>query len=199
MANTTALRKDPAIQQALRRLADTEKNDAARNALQTSNEKAWLAEVQEAVKKEPLAVWLKDAQGQPNLTPEFVASFKYFNDYVTPELNRNQRNDEMSCLKCHGVPGRVPSMELSALDGNGYGSVAKIVKNYMTLQQRINTADIESSKLLRKPLNVQTGKEDGHQGGRRFLPAERGYQIIRKWVLHQPKVVQSVTQGSGQR
>ncbi len=197
MANTTALRKDPTIQAGVTKIAETEKNEAARNALQGSNEKAWMADLQDAVKKEPLAVWLKDSQGQPNLTPEFVSSFRYFNDYVAPELNRNQRTDEMSCLKCHGVPGRVPSMELSAPDGNGYGSLPKMVKNYMTLQQRVNVTDIESSKLLRKPLNVQTGKEDGHQGGRRFLPAERGYQIIRRWVLHQPRVVQSLSHVAG--
>jgi hypothetical protein len=68
----------------------------------------------------------------------------------------------------------------------------KMLKNYLTLQQRVNLADIETSKLLRKPLNVQTGKEDGHQGGRRYLPAERGYQIIRRWVLDQPRVTQSL-------
>jgi hypothetical protein len=42
---------------------------------------------------------------------------------------------------------------------------------------------VENSKLLRKPLNVQTGKEDGHQGGRRYNPEDRGYQIFRRWVL----------------
>ena len=73
-------------------------------------------------------------------------------------------------------------MELEAPDGNGYWTVAKMLKNYLTLQQRVNIADIEQSKLLRKPLNVQTGQEDGHQGGRRYLPAERGYQIIRRWI-----------------
>ena len=83
-------------------------------------------------------------------------------------------------------------MELAGPDGNGYWSTPKMLKNYLTLQQRVNLADIETSKLLRKPLNVQTGKEDGHQGGRRYLPAERGYQIIRRWVLDQPRVMQSL-------
>ena len=90
-------------------------------------------------------------------------------------------------------------MELVALDGTGYGSVSRILKNYLVLQQRINLADIETSKLLRKPLNVQTGKEDGHQGGRRYLPADRGYQIIRRWVLHQPRVMQSMSTTVGSR
>jgi hypothetical protein len=190
LANTTALRQHPAIQTAFRELAD--KNEAARNALRYADQQAWLSDLQEAVKKEPLAAALKDAKGQPNLTPQFLASFRYFSDHVAPELNRDQRMDTMSCMKCHSVPGRVPSMELEAPNGNGYWSVAKMLKNYLILQQRVNLADIETSKLLRKPLNVQTGKEDGHQGGRRYTPNERPYQIIRRWVLDQPRVAQSL-------
>ena len=149
-------------------------------------------DLREAVKKEPLAAALRDSKGEPNLPEAFVTNFKYFNDHVAPELNRNQRMDEMSCMKCHGVAGRVPSMELEAPDGNNYWTMAKMLKNYLLLQQRVNLADIETSKVLRKPLNVQTGKEDGHQGGRRYAPSERGYQIIRRWVLDQPKVAQSL-------
>lgn len=190
LANTTALRQNPTVQTALRELAP--KEDAARSALRYADEKAWLSDLQEAVRKEPLAAALKDAQGQPNLSPQFLGSFRYFSDHVAPELNRDQRMDTMSCMKCHSVPGRVPSMELQGPDGNGYWSVARMLKNYLLLQQRVNLADIETSKLLRKPLNVQTGKEDGHQGGRRYLPSERGYQIIRRWVLDQPRVAQSL-------
>jgi len=200
MANITAIRQNPAVQEALRKIVETEKNEAARNALRISDPQSWLADLQEAVKKEPLAAGLpglKDAQGQPSLTPQFLADFRYFSDYVAPELNRNQRMDEMSCMKCHAAPGRVPSMELAAPDGNGYWSMPKMLKNYLTLQQRVNLADIEASKLLRKPLNVQTGKEDGHQGGRRYLPAERGYQIIRRWVLDQPRVMRSLGTTAG--
>ncbi len=191
LANTTALRQDPTVQAALRNLVETEKNNAARNALKYADAQTWMAELQEAVKKEPLAAGLKDAQGQPNLSPQFIASFRYFGDYVAPELNRNQRMDEMSCMKCHAVEGRVPSMGLAGPDGNGFWTIQNMLKNYLTLQQRVNIADIETSKLLRKPLNVQTGKEDGHQGGRRYTPSERGYQIIRRWVLDQPRVLQS--------
>jgi len=199
MANVTAIRQNPTVQEALRKLLETEKNEAARNALRSVDPQAWMADLQEAVKKEPLAAALKDSQGQPRLTPQFISSFRYFSDYVAPELNRPQRNDEMSCMKCHATPGRVPSMELAGPDGNGYWSTPKMLKNYLTLQQRVNIADIETSKLLRKPLNVQTGKEDGHQGGRRYLPAERGYQIIRRWVLDQPRVQQSLGAMTGMR
>jgi mono/diheme cytochrome c family protein len=193
LANTTALRQDPTVQAALRKLVETENNYAARNALKYADSQTWLAELQEAVKKEPLAAGLKDAQGQPNLPPQFIASFRYFGDYVAPELNRPQRMDEKACMSCHAVEGRVPSMGLQGPDGNGFWTIQNMLKNYLTLQQRVNVADIETSKLLRKPLNVQTGKEDGHQGGRRYLPSERGYQIIRRWVLDQPRVMQSIS------
>jgi Squalene-hopene cyclase C-terminal domain/HEAT repeats len=197
MANLTALRRHPAVQQALRKILETEKNNSIANVLR-DDPQTWLADVREAVQKEPLAAPLKDAQGQPNLTGPFLANLRYFSDYVAPELAEPQRMDEMSCMKCHGVKGRVPSMELEPPDGNGYWSVPKMLKNYLTLQQRVNLNDIEQSKLLRKPLNVQTGKEDGHQGGRRYLPADRGYQIIRRWVLDQPRVLQSVRTQVGQ-
>jgi hypothetical protein len=90
-------------------------------------------------------------------------------------------------------------MELEAPDGNGYLAMPKMLKNYLILRERINFADIETSKLLRKPLNVQTGKEDGHQGGRRYAPGERGYQVIRRWVMDQPRVMQSVATQSNSR
>jgi hypothetical protein len=89
----------------------------------------------------------------------------------------------MACLGCHGVTGRVPSMGLMPADGNGYLSAKATYMNYVTLLDRVNEQDVEQSKLLRKPLNVQSGKEDGHQGGRRFNPGDRGYEILRRWVL----------------
>ncbi|MEK7832179.1 MAG: HEAT repeat domain-containing protein, partial [Acidobacteriota bacterium] len=83
LANTTALRQNPTVQAALKKLVETEKSNVARNALKYADSQTWLAELQEAVKKEPLATGLKDQ----NLSPQFVASFRYFSDYVAPELN----------------------------------------------------------------------------------------------------------------
>lgn len=198
LANLTAVRNDPTVQQAFRKFLEKERNGAIQNALRTGDAQAWLNDLRAAVKAEPLAAAYKDAQGEPRLTEAFIANFRYFNDHVAPELARPQRMDEMSCIKCHGVKGRVPSMELEAQDGNGYWTLSKQLKNYLILQHRVDLSDIEASKLLRKPLNVQTGKEDGHQGGRRYLPAERGYQIIRRWVLDQPRVQQAAqTQSTG--
>ena len=116
------------------------------------------------------------------MTVEWRANFDYFRNWVAPELSKTNREDEMACLGCHGVAGRVPSMGLTAADDNGYLSAKATYTNYMTLLERVNELDVEQSKLLRKPLNVQSGKEDGHQGGRRFNPGDRGYEILRRWV-----------------
>ncbi|MDX2180610.1 MAG: hypothetical protein SFV18_13520 [Bryobacteraceae bacterium] len=114
---------------------------------------------------------------------EWRRNFDYFRMWVAPELTKSNREDEFSCLGCHGVAGRVPSMELSPANNDGYQNSKTLVHNYKTLLERINETDVENSKLLRKPLNVQSGQEDGHQGGRRFNPGDRGYEILRRWVL----------------
>ena len=117
------------------------------------------------------------------LSPEWKTNFDYFRMWFAPELSRTNREDEFACLGCHGVSGRVPSMGLSPADDNGYLTSRALYTNFRTLMERVNEADVENSKLLRKPLNVQSGKEDGHQGGRRFSPTDRGYEILRRWVL----------------
>jgi hypothetical protein len=110
-------------------------------------------------------------------------NFEYFKRWVAPELTKRNREDEFACLGCHAVEGRVPSMPLMAADNNGYQSSKTLHFNYKALLERIDETNVEQSKLLRKPLNVQTGQEDGHQGGRRFNPGDRGYEILRRWVL----------------
>ena len=64
----------------------------------------------------------------------------------------------------------------------------QLLINYRILQHRVNTEDIMNSKLIRKPLNVQSGKEDGHQGGRRYQPNDPGYLILKKWVENQVNI-----------
>jgi len=86
------------------------------------------------------------------------------------------------------VPGRVPSMTLRPPDEVGYTTVPDLLANYRILQQRVQLSDLPASKLLRKPLNIQDGKEDGHQGGRRYDPSDEGYQVLKRWVENQPKV-----------
>ena len=124
-----------------------------------------------------------DPAGAKALSAEWRKNYDYFRDWVVPELQRPNRDDETACMSCHSVPGRVPSMEFKAADDSGYLPASGVWANYQVLLERVNEADVENSKLLRKPLNVQTGKEDGHQGGRRYNPEDRGYQIFRRWVL----------------
>ena len=137
----------------------------------------------------PVLAKVRPAYAEPDipevqaLSPEWKTNFDYFRMWFAPELSRTNREDEFACLGCHGVSGRVPSMGLSPADDNGYLTSRALYANFRTLMERVNETDVENSKLLRKPLNVQSGKEDGHQGGRRFSPTDRGYEILRRWVL----------------
>jgi hypothetical protein len=118
-----------------------------------------------------------------DLTPERLRNFSYFRDYVVPELARENRLDGESCFTCHGG-GKIPSMSLEAPERRSrFLSPRDTWTNYRTLLARIDPGDVEHSKLLRKPLNIQTGKEDGHQGGMRYKPGDRGYEILKRWVL----------------
>ena len=195
IAHLTSYRRDSQVLRAVKNLLESEPiegiREPAQNLLRTEPT-VWIGELKAAVETEPLAVRLRDSHGKALLSPEFMGSFRYFSDHVASELNRPQRQDEKACMSCHGVPGRVPSMELEKPAAAGFLPASKMLKNYLILQDRVDLQDIEKSKLLRKPLNVQTGQEDGHQGGRRYSPSDRGYQIIRRWVLDQPRVQQSL-------
>ncbi len=116
------------------------------------------------------------------LSPEWKKNWEYFRDWVAPEMTKPNREDQQSCLGCHGVAGRVPSMELKQADNLGYVKMNDLAENYRILLDRIDESKVESSKILRKPLNVQSGKEDGHQGGRRFNPNDQAYKILEIWV-----------------
>jgi hypothetical protein len=116
------------------------------------------------------------------LDAEREKNFAYFRDFVMPELALENRVDGNSCFSCHGG-GKVPSMSLEAPERRSkYISPKDTWANYRTLLDRIDPNDLENSKLLRKPLNIQTGEEDGHQGGMRYKPGDRGYEILKAWV-----------------
>jgi hypothetical protein len=116
------------------------------------------------------------------LTPERMRNFTYFRDFVIPELALVNRRDGNSCFTCHGG-GKIPSLSLNAPERRSkYLSPSDMWANYRTLLERINFRDVENSKVLRKPLNVQTGEEDGHQGDMRYKPGDRGHEILRRWV-----------------
>ncbi|MGH9721683.1 MAG: prenyltransferase/squalene oxidase repeat-containing protein [Bryobacteraceae bacterium] len=125
------------------------------------------------------------------LTPERWRNFDYFFDYVVPQMNLENREDGNACFTCHGG-GRVPSFELVAPDRRtGYLAPRDAWTNYRAMLERIDGKDVEQSKILRKPLNVQTGEEDGHQGGRRFKPGDRGHEILRRWAADAARVAKN--------
>ncbi|MDA0588961.1 MAG: hypothetical protein O2820_14395 [Planctomycetota bacterium] len=187
MAQRTALRRNPEVLTALEAMLKFEKREGvvndANNVLKQNREN-FEKELVAAVQNEnPKRLEVKDGK----LPSEFVEDFSYFRDYVTPEMNRVLRGDQRSCFACHGVPGRVPPLELARPDDAGYLPVGKLLENYRKLQARVDLADVGQSKLLRKPLNVQTGKEDGHQGGRRYQPNDPGYLILTNWAMNQKR------------
>ena len=187
LAQRTALRRNPEVLTALEAMLNFEKReDVVRNArnVLSQNRDNFVKELTDAVQAEKPA---KVEVSSDGLTKNFVDDFVYFRDYVTPEMNRVLRGDQRSCFACHGVPGRVPPLELNRPDDAGYLPVGKLLENYRKLQKRVDHNDVEKSFLLRKPLNVQTGQEEGHQGGRRYQPMDNGYLILRKWVLNQAK------------
>ena len=57
-----------------------------------------------------------------------------------------------------------------------------------SFRARVDLADPERSLVLRKPLNVQTGQEEGHQGGVRYETGDAGYAVLREWVLKQAEL-----------
>jgi hypothetical protein len=187
MAQRTALRRNPEVLTALEAMLKFEKRKDvvtdANNVLKQNREN-FEKELTAAVQNEnPKRLEVKDGK----LPSEFVEDFSYFRDYVTPEMNRVLRGDQRSCFACHGVKGRVPPLELARPDDAGYLPVGKLLENYRKLQARVDLANVGQSKLLRKPLNVQTGKEDGHQGGRRYQPNDPGYLILTNWAMNQKR------------
>ncbi|MEX0703937.1 MAG: hypothetical protein WD069_17690 [Planctomycetales bacterium] len=198
LSGQTALRRNPEVLTALDRLVKFEKREevlkTANNVLSTGR-KNFLEDLQQAAKSEEPRRFALDKAGRPRLPEEFIDDFVYFRDYVTPEMDHVLRGDQRSCFACHGVPGRVPPLTLHPPDEAGHTPVDKLLENYRLLQDRIDYENVPKSKLLRKPLNVQTGEEDGHQGGRRYMPEDPGYLILKKWVENQARMREAVPTG----
>ncbi len=188
-ANAPSVRRNPEVLRALRDLLETEKDEQLRkiaeNVVKQGSDR-FIPDLLAALKAEGRpGRWLTDAG---RVDPRVLADLTAFRDEVLPELVRVKRGDQMACMGCHGIPGRVPSLTLRPTDEFGYQNVTDLLFNYRELQARIDYRDVERSKILRKPLNVQDGKEDGHQGGRRYLPQDEGYLLIKRWVTAQPRL-----------
>ncbi|MCE9532256.1 MAG: hypothetical protein K8T89_14220 [Planctomycetes bacterium] len=191
MANQTALRRNPEVLLALGKVAQFEKSEelkkAAANVLKQGTEK-FVPELLDLLRKEKDPSIRFAADGTPQPAQAQIDDMLYFRDYVMPELVRQKREDSRSCLACHGVPGKVPSLTLRPADEFGYMATSDLLTNYRLLQKRVDLANLPKSKLLRKPLNVEDGQEDGHQGGRRYSPMDEGYLQLKRWVDNQPQV-----------
>ena len=188
LANLTALRKNPEILTALAAMESFEEDEAVLEDVKKvlSQERGeFTKQLAAAVADESQHGFEADADGVVSIPEDFIQDVTYFRDYVVPEMTKVLRGDERSCMICHGEPGRVPSMELHAPDQVGFLPTDKLLTNYRILQARIQIDDVASSKLLRKPLNVQSGEGDGHQGGRRYQPMDAGYLILTKWAESQ--------------
>ena len=188
LANKTALRKNPEILTSLASLEKFEKDasvlEGAKKVL-SQERGAFAKQLTAAISQETNHGFTNDDSGVVEIPEDFIQDLTYFRDYVVPEMTKVLRGDERSCMICHGEPGRVPSMELNPPDQVGFLATDKLLENYRILQTRITIDDLDNSKLLRKPLNVQSGKEDGHQGGRRYQPMDAGYLILKKWAENQ--------------
>ncbi len=190
LANQTSMKRNPEILVALEALRAFETD---KQVLENANKV--LSQSQGAFQKSLLAAVAKEPDhgfevenGVVRVPDDFFNDIVYFRDYVMPEMTKVLRGDERSCMICHGEPGRVPSLELYPPDQVGFLSVDQLLINYRILQHRVSIDDIMNSKLIRKPLNVQTGKEDGHQGGRRYQTNDSGYLILKKWVENQVNI-----------
>lgn len=188
LAGKTALRRNPEVLASLEQLVKVEPRkgvvEQAQRVLSTGRD-SFLKDLAAAVKANAGFSFPRSEAGEPKLPQPFIDDVVYFRDYVLPEMSTVLRGDQRSCMACHGVPGRVPPLTLHKPDDAGYLPVAQMLDNYRLLRDRVDLANVDRSKLLRKPLNVQTGDEDGHQGGRRYQPNDPGYQILRKWALNQ--------------
>ena len=189
LANKTALRRNPEVRKALAAYIDHETSPKLRDSIQNilnSDDKVYGAQLRKLITEQGPP----EGSGARRLDPDddFVADILHFRDYVFAEMTKINGEDNKACISCHGVPGRVPTLYLEAPDAAGYIPPDKLLDNYRKMQQRVEPRDVEQSKFLRKPLNIQTGEEDGHQGGQRYEADDPGYQVIRQWVLRQARL-----------
>ncbi len=192
LANKTALRRHPEVLKTLADWVEHEPSPVYRGRIENilnSDDKIYGAKLRELIQQDA------DKQRSGEIRPlgdseDWIADIIRFRDYVFTEMTRIDPKDNRACISCHGVPGRVPTLYLEAPDAAGYIPPEGILGNYRRMQQRVDLHDVERSKFLRKPLNIQSGEEDGHQGGVRYEPDDPGYQIIREWVLDQAELQQ---------
>ena len=186
LANKTTLRRNPDIRSTLADYVEKETAPDLRKQIQNilnSDDEVYGEELRKLI----ASLSGDDRPPGPRLeaSPEFIQDILDFRDQVFVEMTSLSQRDGRACISCHGVPGRVPTLYLNPPDAVGYVAPAELLANYRKMQERVDLDEVEESRFLRKPLDLQTPQEDGHQGGRRYEPDDAGYQTIRAWVLRQ--------------
>ena len=189
LANKTALRRNPEVRKALAAYVDQEPVPQLRERIQN------ILNSDDSVYGEQLSKLISE-QAEPRSsdarplepTERWIKDLIHFRDYVFAEMTRINQTDNRACISCHGVPGRVPTLFLEPPDAAGYIAPQDLLANYRKMQARVDVANVEKSKFLLKPLNIQTGEDDGHQGGVRYERDDAGYQIIEDWVRKQAEM-----------
>ena len=187
LANKTALRRHPEVLKALAVWIDEEPSPVYRRRIENilnSDDKIYGRRLREIIAEDSEKQQAGEVRALAE-TDEWISDIIHFRDYVFTEMTRIDSRDNRACISCHGVPGRVPTLYLEAPDAAGYIPPEALLSNYRRMQQRVDLHDVEQSKFLRKPLNIQSGDEDGHQGGVRYEADDPGYGVIREWVLKQ--------------
>ena len=193
LANKTALRRHPEVLKALGAWVEKEPSPVYRTRIENilnSDDKVYGKRLRELIQKQSA----ENRGGEVRALADgdqWIADIIHFRDYVFTEMTRIDRKDNRACISCHGVPGRVPTLYIEPPDAAGYIPPEALLGNYRRMQQRVDLHDVEKSKFLRKPLNIQSGEEDGHQGGVRYKTDDPNYLVIRDWVLKQAELQRS--------
>ena len=194
LANKTALRRNPEVRKALAAYIDHETSfpEVAAIASKTSSTattRSTAQQLRQADHRTRSARREADARRSRIPTDDFVADILHFRDYVFAEMTKINCEDNKACISCHGVPGRVPTLYLEARrTRRGTSRPTSCSTTTAKCSNASSLRDVEQSKFLRKPLNIQTGEEDGHQGGQRYEAEDAGYQVIQQWVLKQAEL-----------
>jgi len=187
LANKTALRRNPEVRKVLAAYVEQEPTAQLKRSIQNilnSDDTVYGEQLRKLIAADEETEKGNDVRAIAT-SPEWISDILHFRDYVFAELTTINPSDNRACISCHGVPGKVPTLYMDPPDAAGYIAPEKLLAIYRKLQQRVDLVEVEKSHLLVKPLNVQTGDSDGHQGGVRYAPEDPGYGLIRDWVLKQ--------------
>ena len=200
LAGKPSLRRNPMVRQAILAHVENETVASIRARLKnllSNDDESYATELRKLISEADASD--RDLQVRKlEPTDDFVEDILHFRDYVFPEMAAVSERDGRACITCHSVPGRVPTLYLNPPDGAGYIAAAELLGNYRKMQARVDLDTPERSLVLRKPLNVQTGQEEGHQGGMRYEPEDSGYKVLRAWVFKQARLQGGGAAGSTQ-